>query len=162
MANSTATFVAQHVMQIKDVQKLKNEALTVTSAKFKSNDDPMPIEFEIEARFGSHQTEYLSVLFVAREQDVIKRHLQFWVIDHEGKILEHKHLPLDGSPIKRIEAGAYWGYWRMLPLNLITGPEVTILRILEYFPSESASDAVIAHLGVSICKTRLAGDRKNN
>ena len=154
MANSTesATFVAQHVMEINDVQKLKNEELTVTSAKFQSKDDPKPIEFEMVARFGSEKKDFLSLRFVSRKQAVTKTHSQFSVVDHEGKIMAHE----EGS-IRRLEPGTFMGCPEVLPLNRITGPEVTILCILEYLPSESASGPVMAHPG----KTQLQTDLIN-
>ena len=156
MANSTesaTTYVAQHVMEIKDVQKLKNEALTVTSAKFQSKDDPKPIEFEMVARFGSEKKDFLSLRFVSRKQAVTWTHFQFSVVDHEGKMMAH----LGYSLIRRLEAGIFKGYPEVLPLNRITGPEVTILCILEYLPSESASGPVMAHPG----KTQLQTDLIN-
>ena len=121
------TFSVLLQLPIEDVQsKIRNKA-KVLSAGFLSKDDPKPIEFQVEALFGSREPDHLSAYFKSKGEAVEVKRLRITVVDVAGgRILES----LDAEAGKKPVTG--WGWHEMLSLNTITTSKIVILCNLEY------------------------------
>jgi len=144
MANfkKPVTFVVQHVLQINDAQAKKQRKETITSAKFRCHDDPTSAEFEVEARFGSQKSDFLSVFVRSCNKDVSSTLFQFSVIDHEGHLLHSmKYGNNKNDKVLKVERNRGHGWPEMLALDKIKASKLAILCNLEYLSDASDHDA---------------------
>ena len=121
------TFSVQLQLPIADVQsKIRNKA-QVLSTGFLSKDDPRPIEFQVSAKFGSEEPDYLSAYFKSKGEAVEVKRLRITVVDVAGgRLLASFESEGGKNPVTS------WGWSEMLSLNEITTSKIVILCNLEY------------------------------